>query len=230
MRFNAGDWLLFVLASTVASVAMIGMSWVIWAAAVDRSTPIIVRIAAMLVGGLLSKLLDTLIVWLVIRRCAERLRLAPWLLTTMLGLVLAAAVGVPAVEFSALPHRGELLSLRSGHLHTLILWIAIAAIGSTSFVPPGLLLQRLSGTSCVPFVALGAVSTMVTALISTELEVATPQLMHIAFFGNVGVWAFLGMLALPVALSLLSGAFSGLAQGAGLFLMARLPARPVVAR
>jgi len=159
-----------------------------------------------------------------LQRCSWGTRMR-FSLSDWLRLILSC-IAAPAAMAIVTHGRGELLSLGGGYVHTFIRWATLAAIGVACFVPPGLLLQRLSRTSCVPLVAVAAVSMMATALIAALLELATPpHLMRIALSGDVGVWALLGMLALPFAAGLVSGAFSGLAQGAGLFLMARLPAR-----
>jgi hypothetical protein len=233
MRFNVSDWLWLILATAVASVAMTGvdMTVVRWAARTATSgfasSNLLTALA--LASGVASVLLDALAVWLVLRWGVEGLRLGPWLLATVLGLLLSAIVGLPAAALLVPTPEGgswDLSGPSGAYFYAPIRWLMLIAASAATFLPPGLLLRRLSGASALPFVAAGVTWTILANPISRPATDAMLRYIGQLALSNAGVWQILGAQALPLAAIVAMGALSGLTLGAGLFLMARLPVRP----
>jgi hypothetical protein len=228
MRFTAGDWLVLAVTSAVVEFvaqgsAVVGVVafflWGIPLSPTDFPLP-----AYALATGVNHALLDGLATWLVLRHCAEGIRLAPWLLAIVMGVALKLAVALPVMALSISLQPGDLLSLSGDPGRVMTRWFAVVASAALFFLPPGLLLQRLTGASAWSFVIAGAISVIGLRLAGPALtRLAAPYLSyltaHLMDYGLIG-------LILPAAV--LSGIYQALTIGVGLFLMARLP-RPAVA-
>jgi hypothetical protein len=219
MSFSIADWTFLVIVSMLASVALSLSSW--GAASSGLSFSANALTAFVLAQFLVSELLRALAPWLILRHCVADLRLWRWLFASVLGLALGAAVAAPSVLILGPPKAGDRLLSLGGLSATqlLIRWLTTIAGCVAYYLPPGLLLQRLSGASAWPFVIASAVSTLVSIL-----------LVHA--FGDLDtMWALLRplvqllgpayLVVLSVATGLALGAVSGLGSGAGLFFMAR---------
>jgi|KBSSwiStaDraftv2_1062776.scaffolds.fasta_scaffold07819_2 hypothetical protein len=213
MRFGLVEWALLIVVSGIASAAPSAVSIV-------GSEQMNFEIALAL-GALLYMVVDMVAPWLVLRRCVDDLRLTRWLLANALGNALAAVFG--HLPFVLLRSRGAgslwfLDGLDRTQLLTSIAW------GAAYYLPPGLLLQRLTGVGAWPFIAAGAISGPIVMSVFPLLWGSIPARSLLASFSEVT-----GGTGFRASLGFAFGATNALILGAGLFLMTRLHTRSAVA-
>jgi hypothetical protein len=231
MRFTISDWLRLILTCTTASAAMVGLGWAVWAAICYRGkcfpnsppNPEAVGLAL----SLLAMPLNALASWPVLRRCVNGLRLAPWLTETALGAVLGGIVSLPAVFLVCVS--GGAFPMAGAKAPSAVGWLQPIACAVAALLPPGLLLQRLSGASAwPPLLIVGAAMALILLVWGqTPTQFLLPyEMLFTNTFFVPGTLVF-GITA--VAFVGMSGVLTGLVLGAGLFLMARL-SRAAIAR
>ena len=208
MRFTLNDWLWHAVLCAIAAAASrwlwgIGalLGWAMFGLA-EAGVP------ALMALPVIDALARGIAVWIVIRHCVDDLRLTHWLLAVSIGAVLVHPFLLPMAGLDALPSSRDLLTLSGNPVHLLGRWLTLIAESVVPFLPPGLLLWRLTGAGAWPLVGLGALSVIIHRL-------AMPSLMP---------WLLnhLGAIQGIVSAATLSGLLDGLAFGAGLLLMARL--------
>ena len=187
MRFDLIDWALLILVSAVASATARFAMGLLMMLARPEVLPLFLM-------GVIFFLLNAYAPWLILRNCLGGLGFGRWIGVNVLG-------GLAGLLASSAFQPGWV-----GPTGMLSWWLAVIAANAAYYIPPGLLLQRLSGTNAWPFVIASATS----GLISDLLGLTAPPVPR----GGLG-------LAWGVAISLGQGAISGLGLGAGLFLMAR---------
>jgi hypothetical protein len=209
MRFNLVQWAALIVVSGIASAAPSAV-WVVGSEQMNFEI-------ALALGALLYMVVDIVAPWLVLRRCVDDLRLTSWLFANALGNVAAAVPNY--LLFALLRSRGAgSLWLLDGLDRTQLL-TSIAA-GAAYYLPPGLLLQRLTGVGAWPFIAAGAISGPIVMSVFPLLWGSIPARSLLASFSEVT-----GGTAFKISLIFAFGAIKGLVLGAGLFLMTRLPTR-----
>jgi hypothetical protein len=189
MRFHPIDWALLTLFTTIVFAVMrVGMGLL---TALGRPEPL-----PFIVAGVSFFVLNAYATWVVLRNCLDGLTLGRWLWADLLGRLMALVLW-------SLP-----LAVPPGPTAPSHSWLATTIASVAYHLPPGLLLQRLSGANPWPFVVAGVVSGQVSSLLG--LTGAAPEPLGL-------VWG--------LAMGIGQGAISGLALGGGLFLMARQSAR-----
>jgi hypothetical protein len=200
MRFNFIDWSSLALVSAIAFAAShVALSLILVSA---PTTMVLVSF------GLVSVLLFLFFLyplapWLILRHRVDDLRLTRWLLANAFGLILALTLILPYV---ALVESQVTLQSpgRAGAVRVLLKWMTTIAACVAYYLPPGLLLQRLSGTSAWPFITAGAAFSLFASLMGPA------------------AWSWArGSPGLAAALGFGFGAIHGLTLGAGLFLMSQ---------
>jgi hypothetical protein len=230
MRFTIIHWLYLIPACIAASAVMPAVSGALWSALGFTGIPLLhgrhplglpgalnTLFAVALALGVLYVPLNALLAWPVLRTCVAGLRLALWLGATALGAMLGAIVSVPAMVF---------LLLVPGSVPPFpntspIGWLPPVAAGIAALLPPGLVLQRLSGVRAWPSiialaVAIAGMAALPTVWGRVAVHVMVPDAMLLADL--MPGWVGLGMAAAAVVMS---GVLTALALGAGLYLMAR---------
>jgi hypothetical protein len=158
------------------------------------------------------------------------LRFTPWLIETVLGALLGAIVSFPAMVLLLLAP----VSVSPIPNASTVGWLPTVAAGIAALLPPGLLLQRLSGVRAWPslIIVAAAMAAMAAVWRWGVVHEMVPRGMAVA----MGLppllpmpW-WLVMMGLSIGIDILiSGVLTGLILGVGLFIMARRPARPAVA-
>jgi hypothetical protein len=214
MRFNLVQWAALVVVSGIAPAAPSAVLGVVGSE--QRNIEI-----ALTLGAVLGLVVDMLAPWLVLRRCVDDLRLTWWLLASAFGNAVAA---VPQrLLFPLLGPRGAGSLWFLDGLNRTQLLMSIAA-GAAYYLPPGLLLQRLTGAGAWPFIIAGAISAPIAmsvfSLLWELLWGSIPARSLLASFSEL-----VGGTAFRASLAFAFGAIDALVLGAGLFLMTRLPRR-----
>lgn len=217
MRFNVGDWLLLAVVYAIAAPVMAGAvrAGLAGPAPGGGSIPFGVHVALFVIGLLLVLNGPALASWLVLRRCIAGLRLGPWILAVVLGVVLGLVANLLAMAHSVPIQRPDILSLSDLLSDDPLHLLAVVATGVAYFLPPGLLLQRLSGVRAWPFVIAGTIGVTVAAMGAPAIRYLLHPAPAATFLGEFVLLYLLGML-------------QGLIVGAGLYLVARQPVRPAI--
>jgi hypothetical protein len=173
-------------------------------------------VPAFVTGPIIFGLMHGLATWLVLQRRVNSLRLWHWLVAAVGGFLLSGACLLPALVFG-IPFNGfDLLELNVYGVDLLAGWLTVIVSGVALVLPPGWLLQRLTGASAWPFVVAGVLATMTTRL-APSWTALLPWVAELGFRPTQHDW----LVVLAFAASLVFGAVFGLMMGAGLFVMAR---------